>query len=106
MDRSPASRTIAKQATQTRIVSQKQTGTAGRILGLAPLPGFEPGQVVGIRLHEADAPRWYSLSSAPGAGTAEVLYTRVSEGFLTPRLWDAPPGTPLWIDGPRGSFLD
>lgn len=55
---------------------------------------------------EKESPRWYSLSSPPSSTLAEVLYTKVEDGFLTPRLWDLDADSGIWVRGPRGSFTD
>lgn len=63
------------------------------------VPDFLPGQFlrVGMDLGEAEpTSRPYSLASAPGA-PLELFVVRVEGGALTPSLFEAPLGAPIFV---------
>ncbi len=69
------------------------------------VPEFQPGQYITLGLPTDATPgsklikRAYSVASSPKQRDALDLYiVLVSEGQLTPRLWQLKPGDKLWMD--------
>jgi ferredoxin-NADP reductase len=66
---------------------------------------FVAGQYVQIRTMDARIPpRPYSIASAPGARDLELLVARVDGGSLSPRLFELPTGSRLFVGTPAGRF--
>jgi ferredoxin--NADP+ reductase len=71
-------------------------------------PPFKPGQyfAVGLEVEGAVLQRPYSTATAAGAtGQLEFLVKRVASGTFTPHLFDAAPGTRVWLGPPKGLFM-
>jgi ferredoxin/flavodoxin---NADP+ reductase len=72
----------------------------------AEIERFKPGQFVNLALEQSGewVRRSYSLASAPGS-LLEFYLARVTEGALTPRLFELPEGAELWVEKkPQGFF--
>jgi len=48
----------------------------------------------------------YSIASAPGADTLEIIYNLVESGEISPRLWECQAGDTILMQGPRGGFIE
>lgn len=70
------------------------------------LPPFEAGQFVNLALEFEGEPvrRSYSIASAPGA-PLEVFVTRVTDGRLTPTLFELPVGSVVSVDPKSRGFF-
>ncbi len=71
----------------------------------APLSGYEAGQFVRIGLTDGDEvlARPYSLVNAPGESFLEVYFNRVTDGPLSPRLFELEAGDDVLVaDNPSG----
>jgi ferredoxin/flavodoxin---NADP+ reductase len=67
---------------------------------------FVPGQSIGLTIDPAMPARFYSIASGTGDRLVDVLYDRVPDGLLTPRLADLRPGDALLCSRPFGAFRD
>src|SRR5271157_5133 len=56
---------------------------------------FVPGQSIALTLDPAMPARFYSIASGVDDEQVDVLYDRVPDGLLTPRLAELRPGDPL-----------
>jgi ferredoxin--NADP+ reductase len=66
---------------------------------------FVAGQYVQVRTMDARIPpRPYSIASPPGARDIELLVSLVAEGALSPRLFELPTGSRLFVGTPAGRF--
>jgi len=67
---------------------------------------FVPGQSIGLTLDPSLPARFYSIASGVADPMVDVLYDRVPDGLLTPRLADLRPGDFLLCSLPFGAFRD
>jgi ferredoxin--NADP+ reductase len=67
---------------------------------------FIPGQSIGLTLGPAMPARFYSIASGTADGLVDVLYDKVPDGLLTPRLAALRPGDSLFCSLPFGAFRD
>ncbi len=76
-------------------------------LDSGPVPLYQAGQYItlGMDTPAGFVPRAYSIASCPLDRDAYELYlVRVDGGALTPHLFAAPAGSPVWVMPPRGAF--
>ena len=66
---------------------------------------FLPGQVIKIALDLNMPPRIYSLCSGYKDDEMSMLFDINPDGFLTPHLAEAKPGTIIYVSEPYGSFI-
>jgi ferredoxin-NADP reductase len=68
-------------------------------------PGFSflPGQRIRLRIGPAE--RDYTLVSAPADQSLRICFRRIAGGELSPRLAQAPIGSPFRFTGPHGYFV-
>lgn len=66
---------------------------------------FRPGQFLNLGLPDEAHRREYSIYSAPGHNTLEVLIKEITGGHVSPRLSRLQPGDHVAVDGPHGQFL-
>lgn len=88
----------------------RETPTACRLTLRPPSwNGHVPGQHVDVRLTAPDgysAKRSYSIASAPGAVTLQLVVDRLDDGEVSPYLTDElVPGDQLEIRGPFGGYF-
>jgi ferredoxin-NADP reductase len=73
-----------------------------------PLPSFQSGQWVNLRLQNPDGSEWakaaYSIASAPSAGTQTVEFGVKLAGDFTKRLFTLKAGDQVELQGPWGVF--
>ena len=67
---------------------------------------FVPGQSIGLTLDLRTPARFYSIASGTADHLVDVLYDKVPDGLLTPRLADLRPGDSLLCSLPFGAFRD
>jgi ferredoxin--NADP+ reductase len=89
-----------------RIIQNQLLAPQARLLRLERYAEFEPGMVIGLTTSPQLPKRLYSLAGGQNDPWFEVLYTKVADGLLTPRLWELAPGDELWCDEPQGRFVD
>lgn len=89
---------------KVRILANEPLGTAGRVLRLDSHFDFTPGQLVSLSQSLAGPSRLYSIASAPGNASLDIMYNLVPDGTLTPQLWHLQAGDELFLQGPRGNF--
>jgi len=90
----------------TTVINRQDWAPGLMTLRLAARPSFHPGQFMslGLKLPGGFVSRSYSLASAPGE-PLEVLLARVTEGALTPALFDLAEGGTVVLDPtPQGFF--
>lgn len=67
---------------------------------------FRAGQVVALKLTEAEPHRLYSIASGEGEEDIGILFDVNPGGLLTPRLSRVQTGDTLWVSQPFGFFVD
>lgn len=92
--------------TPCTILENRVLGPKGRLLRLEWQGSFIPGQVIGLAVNRDATPRWYSIASSPEEEGLSILYTLVEDGELTPRLFDLVPGSTIYLQEPRGQFVE
>lgn len=94
-------------ALSPRVVRElRPVGGGGFVLGFDYAQDFLPGQVVAAALDPHEPSRYYSLASAPGGEQAQILFTVVEDGLLTPRLVTLTAGDTILVSAPFGQFHD
>jgi ferredoxin-NADP reductase len=79
------------------------------VLDVPDWPGHQAGQHVDVRLTAPDgysAQRSYSIASAPGSPSLELMVQRLPDGEVSPYLAEVlAPGDPLELRGPIGGWF-
>ena len=68
------------------------------------LGAFIPGQVVKVAVDHLQPPRIYSICGGNLEEKISILFNIKEDGYLTPRLAAAIPGTEILVSKPYGSF--
>lgn len=92
------------QTTPVTIRYSEELSTGIFLIGFKRTFDFEAGQVIGIAVREHDARRLYSICSGEKEDEVKILYKRIDEGYLTPRLSDLEAGDTIWITAAGGEF--
>lgn len=90
-----------------------RTDVSSSVARFVVLPDASPGPfgagqylALGVAIDGRLVRRPYSSASAPtGDATHEFLVRLVPAGSLTPALWQASPGTRVWLGRPKGDFV-
>lgn len=88
------------------VLDLKKQGQSGFLLELAYPFAWDPGQVVALAFSSTDQPRFYSLVASARPNSAQILFTLVDGGLITPRLAVLTAGDSLLVSQPFGSFRD
>jgi ferredoxin--NADP+ reductase len=91
--------------TRVTITSHQSIATNAFVLSFKRNFDFTAGQIIGLTINQAIAPRLYSICSAPDEDEVSVLYNIKPDGELTPPLAKLKAGDNLWIKFPQGKFI-
>jgi len=87
------------------VLEQEEIAPGVFYIKLARTGEFVPGQLLGLTTGEGQDLRYYSIASGREDDYWGILYDRVEEGALTPRLSEMHPGDTVLITKAFGEFL-
>ncbi|MFW5821064.1 MAG: ferredoxin--NADP reductase [Bacteroidota bacterium] len=90
---------------KVQLSSVKEIAGNVYILSLDYRPDFIPGQVIELTEDLALPPRIYSICSAPGNKTMEILFDIKEEGRLTKKMSGMKAGDTIFAGDPMGNFI-
>jgi len=90
---------------KVRILDQQKIARNVYYIQLTRTGDFIPGQLLALTEQPGEAIRYYSIASGQNDDYWGILYDRVDEGRLTPRISEMKPGDSLFVSPPFGDFL-
>ncbi len=88
------------------VIENREAARGVYLLSFSGAPAFIPGQNLSLTVDPSVPARPYSVASAAGEPSTQVLFDLVPSGVLTPRLAALRAGDPLYVSLPFGGFLD